>query len=75
VQSHPQLQAIASGVGCEECLEFERCNLRTGFRGVSCKLGIQVDHRMSLKRGHSSLVDLSNFVFFLDYPVPLRVLR
>jgi hypothetical protein len=30
---------------------------------------------MSRKRGHSSLVDLSDFAFFLDYPVPLRVLR
>jgi hypothetical protein len=30
---------------------------------------------MSLKRGHSSLVDLGDFAFFLDYPVPLRVLR
>ena len=25
--------------------------------------------------GHSSLVDLGDFVFFLDYPVPLRVPR
>jgi hypothetical protein len=30
---------------------------------------------MSLKRGHSSLVDLGDSAFFLDYPVPLRVLR
>ena len=30
---------------------------------------------MSLKRGHSSLVDLGDSAFFLDYPVPLRVLQ
>ena len=44
----------------------------SGFRGVSRKLGIQVDYRMSLK---SSLVDLGDFACFPDYSVPLRVLR
>jgi hypothetical protein len=47
------------------CLEFERCNLRTGFRGVLRKPGIRIDRGICLKRGPSSLVDLGDFAFFL----------
>jgi hypothetical protein len=72
VQNHPQ--AIASSrledvhvgdvIAARDFVVFP-ANLESRY----------VDHRVSLKHGHSSLVDLRDFAFFLDYPVPLRVLR